>query len=74
MESQANSSIIEKARRSHEHNRRVFHINPQNVELERLYGYRSQAIGAFTPAGRRIPDLSSGVVTQATTARNLYAC
>ena len=47
--SDAYLQLIEKADRSYQNNRGVFHIEEEDIALARLYsyGYRSQTIGAF---------------------------
>jgi hypothetical protein len=46
---EAYSALIEKARWSHDNNRNVFSIEPDDIARARLYayGYRTQTIGAF---------------------------
>ena len=74
--SEAYSRVVEKAQWSHQHGRSVFHIEPEDVELARLYtyAYRSQSIGTFhatrvalleqarkAPAGRLLDCLERAI-------------
>ena len=63
--SDAYRNVIEKARWSHDNHRSVFHIDPQDVALARLYayGFRSQAIGGFH-ATRQGLGSAGGEVTE----------